>query len=795
VSLGLLLLAAQDVGVAADGTRETWRLLELPPPWVIVLVLIPLVALVSYVGYWRESLGRGPRSVLVGLRAASLVLLLIILFRPVTVRHQENVKRPQVAVLVDDSASMRRIDAYAGDAPTRSALEALVDTPLASATRLDLVRAGLERELLPAIEAQGYEVKLFRFAEGLTRLEGLQAASGKGSATHIGDALTQALARLRGMHVTDVVILSDGRNNGGVPMLDAAAAAGVAVHTVVVGDTRPEQNLSVELVDSPDGVLEGDEIAISVRIQATGLAGGGVTQIVLEELEPDGAQPRTVAQSQVDLADVGDRIVLIAPPGRAGLSSTGRRFRISVQPLPEETMLDDNSLELSVHVTPEKIRVLYIDGYPRYEYRYLQKMLKRADERIQVQVWLESATPNFIQESTRGVPSLLRLPSSRRELLDNYDVIILGDVNPNSLFNDPARATEFVASLFEFVERGGGLCFIAGEYDMPRTINGTELAKLLPVRLDPAGSLPFEGDTKTEYRPVLEDPANPHEIVRLHPDPETNRRLIEEPGGLNGWFWYSPVLDAKPGAQVLLRHPQHENQNGRYPLLVTGYYPAGRTMFLAVDSTWRWRFRYVDRYHERFWRNAIRWLALGRLKSGDRRYGLEPLRNVYSLEERVTLEARILDEDYHPSEEAQQEAYLAGPSGPPRPLRLTRVEGRPGLFRGTFVAERPGIYRAWIEVGGRRMATTELEVVLPSRETADPSPDPGALADLARMTGGRAVALADIARLRTEFPGDEERREPISSQLKDAWDNWGTLLFALALLSTEWVMRKRYELI
>ena len=46
-----------------------------------------------------------------------------------------------------------------------------------------------------------------------------------------------------------------------------------------------------------------------------------------------------------------------------------------------------------------------------------------------------------------------------------------------------------------------------------------------------------------------------------------------------------------------------------------------------------------------------------------------------------------------------------------------------------------------------------------------------------------------------EFPGGEERREPISSRLDDVWDSWATLLFVLAVLSAEWILRKRLELV
>jgi hypothetical protein len=218
-------------------------------------------------------------------------------------------------------------------------------------------------------------------------------------------------------------------------------------------------------------------------------------------------------------------------------------------------------------------------------------------------------------------------------------------------------------------------------------------------------------------------------------------------------------------------------------------------MFLAMDSTWRWYWRYGKRYHERFWRNAIRWLALDRLKSGDRRYRIETPRNTYNLDERIAIEGRALDEDYRPSERPGLDGGWTGPDGKENELVLVAVPGRPGLFRSSFQPERPGLHKAWIAAEGGRVSTTEFEVVLPSRENKNPSPDPETMAALSAMTGGVAVDIAGLSTLLEQFPGGEERREPISSRLRDAWDNWGTMLLALALLSAEWILRKRLELV
>jgi hypothetical protein len=179
------------------------------------------------------------------------------------------------------------------------------------------------------------------------------------------------------------------------------------------------------------------------------------------------------------------------------------------------------------------------------------------------------------------------VPTDRKELLDNYDVVIFGDVKPTDISADPERIDAFLRALVEFTERGGGVCFIAGEYDLPRAYVGTPLEALMPVQIDEAELRSGPADTTHEFRPVIEDPQHPHEIVRLHPDLELNRQLWEDEGGLEGMYWYAPVSRAKPGSQVLLRHPTDGNAFGHYPLAVAGYYPSGRTLFLAVDETWR----------------------------------------------------------------------------------------------------------------------------------------------------------------------------------------------------------------
>src|SRR5262249_53190791 len=165
----------------------------------------------------------------------------------------EEVHPAEVALLMDDSASMRRTDSY-GDENLRAALASASGLAPAQSSRLELARAVAARELQPLLAHGGYSVDLCPLSESAAPAPDLSALSGRGGATHLGDALYQALSAQRGKHITDVVVISDGRSNGGLAPLEAARTAGVAgipVHTLVVGDTRAEKNAVLEIVDAP----------------------------------------------------------------------------------------------------------------------------------------------------------------------------------------------------------------------------------------------------------------------------------------------------------------------------------------------------------------------------------------------------------------------------------------------------------------------------------------------------------------------------------------------------------------
>jgi uncharacterized membrane protein len=337
--------------------------------------------------------------------------------------------------------------------------------------------------------------------------------------------------------------------------------------------------------------------------------------------------------------------------------------------------------------------VLYVDGYPRYEYRFLRDSLLRFTN-VEVQCLQLDASPEFIQDSTEGVPALTRFPyDPLRNVLLDYHVIIFGDVHPADL---GPNSDVYLQQVKEFVEAGGGFLMQAGQRDAPREYVGTPIADILPVLIgDPEAEWSVVVDPGRPFRPVLERPRDPHEVVTLHPDLEVNRALWEQEGGLAPLTWYYPVAKPRATAEVLLSHPQSRNAHGPHVLLSTMYYPQGRTAFLSTDETWRWRFRYLETYREPFWRGLIRFLALNKLRRSDYRFDLSTDLAAYDIGARVAVTARVTGTDFKPLDAPSFDIELVRPDG--RRETLTGEREEEGVFRASFVSSEPGPYRLWLE--------------------------------------------------------------------------------------------------
>ena len=105
-------------------------------------------------------------------------------------------------------------------------------------------------------------------------------------------------------------------------------------------------------------------------------------------------------------------------------------------------------------------------------------------------------------------------------------------------------------------------------------------------------------------------------------------------------YWFFEAPRKKPGALVLAEHPTLTGTEGKLPIMLYQFTGTGKTMFNAVDDTWRWRFRVGDRFFGRFWIQMIRFLARSKLLN-QRQAEVSTDRNRYQRNQPIQLRVRF----------------------------------------------------------------------------------------------------------------------------------------------------------
>ena len=131
-----------------------------PFPGWLILAFSLLVLLFITVAYWGERGRPGRRIISATLRAALVGLIIAMLCRPVLILQRNRVSPSHVALLIDTSASMARIDDHAAatneSRDSARAAPQLPDGDTASGfSRLDLARRALTADDARALRPRG----------------------------------------------------------------------------------------------------------------------------------------------------------------------------------------------------------------------------------------------------------------------------------------------------------------------------------------------------------------------------------------------------------------------------------------------------------------------------------------------------------------------------------------------------------------------------------------------------------------------------------------------------------------
>jgi uncharacterized membrane protein len=731
------------------------------PPWPLAVVLalgsLALVLVALAYRRARPDLRVRDRLVLLGLRVVAVLLLVFCLAGPAlrlsTVVPQENA----LGILVDDSRSMRIADQ---DGQTRGAVAAD-----AFANDSPVMRALRER----------FRVRLFRFSDTFGRADSAGALTFEGRRTDLGAALSAARRELGTSPLAGLVVVTDGANNAGSgldePLL-ALAADRVPVHVVAMGSETLEPDIELSRVAAPRTVLQGAAVAVELSVRAPGYGG----RTIPLQVEDEG---RIVSQTDIQLPRGGD--VATVRAHFVANESGPRHVRFSI-PVQDGELLSENNAVQELLVVQRRVeRILYFEGEPRWEVKFLRSAVAD-DDRLDVVTLLRTAKDKYLRLGVTDSTELLAgFPRTRAELF-RYRGLILGSIEASFFTHDQLQM------LSEFVSvRGGGLLALGGRHSFAEGGWGeTPLAYVLPVVLD---SLP-PTDTSHFFQLVaakLTPQGKEHPVLQLRPTPEASAARwdsLPEPSILN------PIREAKPGASVLLTG---EGQGGPYIVLATQRYGSGRSMAFTVQDDWVWQMHadipLEDQTHETLWRQLLRYLVsdvpqpLTVTTSADR---VEPGRP-------VTVTAEVADSGYVRLNGADVRATIVDPAGVEQELPLRWTVRHDGEYEASWTPTMPGLYevRASAAQGGKHVgeASTYFEAGDVGAEYFGAARQTGTLQRLAEETGGRYYTPSTLRTLPEDVSFTESGATVI--EYRDLWDMPIVLLLLIVVLGAEWTLRRR----
>jgi uncharacterized membrane protein len=719
---------------------------------------VMVAAAVTYRGVRAKGRLRD-RIVLTVLRMAALALVLFCLFRPTLIVRAAVPQQNVVAVLLDDSRSMQIPDWAAR--PRGEFIKQQFGAP--------------DGALLKSLSDR-FLVRVFRFSSTAGRLDSVNDLTFGGSQTRLGAALDGAREELAGLPVSGVVLVSDGADTSAVSLTDALLgmkAEKLPVYTVGVGSPKLPRDIQIDRVSTPRSVLKNASLLVDVVITQTGYGGRTVTV----DVEDEG---RIVGSEQVRLpADGSPATVRV----RAAASEAGPRlFKFRVAPQSDEVVAQNNVREALVQVRDVQEKILYFEGEPRFEMKFVRRGIAD-DKNLQLVVLQRTADNKFLRLGVDGPDELVGgFPKTREELF-SYRGLILGSIEAAAFSADQLQM------IADFVDRrGGGLLMLGGARAFAEGgYGGTPVADALPLAIDPRTRASDPADlARLQIAPTR--PGQSHastQIAGTEAASAARWRDLPQVTSVNA------PLSPKPAATVLLNGTDERGRS--QPVLTWHQFGRGKSVALTLQDTWQWQMHasipLEDQTHENFWRQMLRWLVDGVPGTVEARTTVDRVEPG----EPVAVEASIVDKTYVELNDANVTARVTRPDGSHIDVPLEWTGERDGLYRGTFVSTDAGTYEVAVD-SSRASAiigsgVTFLRAGPSDAEYFDPAMHEGPLRRIAEETGGRFYTAEAAAKGLAEdvrYGG----RGVTSVEERELWNMPIILLALMSIVCAEWGYRR-----
>ena len=735
-------------------------------PWPIATLLIAGVLVAAVVGYSylrpRGRAGALDRGVMAVLRTAALCVIVLCLLQPTLVLRAVVPQRNFVGVLIDDSRSMtlpgadgRPRSAFVGDQLTADGA---------------LMKALSER----------FAVRVFSFSSATGRVTDPNGLTYEGTRTDLASALDRVREDLSAVPLSGIVVISDGADNGGRVLAESLVplqAASVPVFTIGLGEDELSPDVQIDRVQAPASVLLGSAVVVDVVISQRGYEGDVVTLEVADET-------RILSQEQVTLGDDGEPVVTRV---RFTADQAGpRRLRFSIAPASGERVEGNNRRELLMNVRDDRKKVLYFEGEPRFEVKFMRRAVD-GDENVQLVVLQRTAPDKFLRLDVDGAEELQSgFPKSREELF-RYQGLVLGSVEAGFFTHDQLLMIQDFVS-----QRGGGLLVLGGRNALAEGgYAGTPVADVIPVVLEAS-----QGDNPVAVAlKVAPTPAGTlHPVAQIAAAGELASAVWERLPELTS---LNPIHAVKPGATTLLTGTPGSGDSRQQVVLAWQRFGRGRSFALPIQDSWIWQMHadvpLEDQSHERFWGQLLRGLVDG---VGD------PVSVTLDREradpgQPITVSARVRDSTYIDLNDAAVSARLISPSGAERDVPLEWSVEDDGLYTGTFIPDEDGTWA--VDVTATRADLTIGRDEIWARvgagddEFFDAARRQALLERVAEETGGRSYSADDWDQLPEDLQYAGSGVTMVEE--RDLWDMPIFFLILIGLIGSEWAFRRRRGLV
>lgn len=726
--------------VVLAGTLPAWLL------WAVCAGLALLCAI--WLIRRRRDLAAHRLAAIWILQGAMLGILAVLAWQPALRIEELRTGDNIIALLLDISGSM--------------------DQKEPDVTRLESARALLhESELARALETR-YAVRRFQFASDAEPVENYAVPPVAAGSTDLGKALLNVMRLSRNASLAAVVVASDGSDNSGRldrDMLAEIAAFGVPVHAIGIGALTLPGDIELEDVELPERALPGTNVTASVAIRHDAPVKtrikvyDGEEFLAAQELELSGDSAVTTTMIDFNAPEKGIH-----------------DLRFSLENLPDEANLRNNSRGRALEVADRTYRILYIEGEPRWEYKFLRRALED-DPGLDLVTLLRVSPNKFYRQGIENADELAEgFPTARAELF-KFDALMIGSIEA------PHFSKEQQELIRDFVSiRGGSLMMIAGPNGLGDGGWGNSaVSEVLPARLDVKAPAFVRERAKVSLTPI----GGNTPMLHFSGDAEDNLKQWNE---LPEIADHQAMGDLRPAAVSLL---QIHAAQGEQPLLVMQPYGRGRSYLLATGGTWRWQMGLPkeDQRHETFWRQ----LARGLVNDVPNRFEL----SARLVDERVTIQARLYDENYEPARDLAVTTVVTPPAGDPVTIELRSVPGQPGLLEAEYLPDASGLYQ--LEAIARRgeepleSTTRALRFDQGDAENFRLRQDRTMLESIAAATGGRYWQADELGQLpdviQHSGAGITERL------LLPLWNAPAWFILLLFLKSAEWLLRRRWRTI